>query len=45
MLGEKFDDREHELFAEDGLEKYVDEVAGIEKSLGIKDLARFTATL
>jgi hemerythrin-like domain-containing protein len=41
-LGEQFEDREHELFGEDGFEKMVDRVAGIEKTLGIYDLAQFT---
>jgi hemerythrin-like domain-containing protein len=41
-LGERFEDKEHELFGEDGFEKMVDRVAGIEKTLGIYDLAQFT---
>ena len=41
-LGEQFETREHELFGEDGFEKMVDRVAGIEKALGIYDLAQFT---
>ena len=41
-LGESFEKKEHELFGEDGFEKMVDRVAGIEKSLGIYDLAQFT---
>ena len=41
-LGEQFEDTEHKLFGEDGFEKYVDEVAGLEKQLGIYDLAQFT---
>ena len=41
-LGEDFEKKEHELFGEDGFEKMVDRVAGIEKSLGIYDLAQFT---
>src|SRR6266480_3119988 len=41
-LGEDFEKKEHELFGEDGFEKMVDKVAGIEKKLGIYDLARFT---
>ncbi len=41
-LGEQFEDKEHELFGEDGFEKMVDRVAGIEKTLGIYDLAQFT---
>ena len=41
-LGEQFEDKEHQLFGEDGFEKMVDRVAGIEKALGIYDLAQFT---
>jgi hemerythrin-like domain-containing protein len=41
-LGEQFEDKEHELFGADGFEKMVDRVAGIEKKLGIYELARFT---
>lgn len=41
-LGDQFEDREHDLFGEDGFEKMVDRVAAIEKDLGIYDLARFT---
>ena len=41
-LGEEFEDREHQLFGEQGFEKMVDRVASIEKSLGIYDLAQFT---
>ncbi len=41
-LGEDFEKKEHELFGEDGFESMVDKVAGIEKQLGIYDLAQFT---
>jgi len=41
-LGEQFEDEEHKLFGDDGFEKMVDEVAGLEKKVGIDDLARFT---
>jgi hemerythrin-like domain-containing protein len=41
-LGEQFEDEEHKLFGEDGFEKMVDEVAGLEKKVGIEDLAQFT---
>ena len=41
-LGEEFERREDQLFGEDGFEKMVDRVAGIEKRLGIYDLASFT---
>ncbi len=41
-LGDDFEKKEHELFGAEGFEKMVDRVAGIEKELGIYDLARFT---
>ena len=41
-LGEKFEDKEHELFGQDGFEKIVNEVADLEKALGIYDLTQFT---
>ena len=41
-LGEDFEDKEHELFGEDGFETMVEKVAGIEKQLGIFDLSKFT---
>jgi len=41
-LGDEFEDEEHRLFGEEGFEKMVDRVAGIEKRLGIYDLAQFT---
>jgi hemerythrin-like domain-containing protein len=41
-LGEDFENKEHQLFGEDGFEKNVEEVAGIEKTLGIYDLSQFT---
>ena len=41
-LGEDFEKKEHELFGEDGFEGMVDKVAGIEKKLGIYELAQFT---
>jgi hemerythrin-like domain-containing protein len=41
-LGEQFEEKEHQLFGEDGFGKMVARVAGIEKSLGIYDLAQFT---
>ena len=41
-MGEDFEKKEHALFGEDGFEKMVDQVASIEKSLGIYDLAQFT---
>jgi hypothetical protein len=41
-LGERFEAEEHRLFREDGFDKTVEQVAAIEKQLGIHDLARFT---
>jgi hemerythrin-like domain-containing protein len=41
-LGERFEDRENERFGPNGFEKTVERVAGIEKTLGIYDLAQFT---
>jgi hemerythrin-like domain-containing protein len=41
-LGEDFEKKEHELFGADGFEKVVDQVAEIEKRLGIYELAQFT---
>jgi hemerythrin-like domain-containing protein len=41
-LGEKFEKEEDRLFGDEGFEKTVDQVAGIEKQLGIHDLDQFT---
>jgi len=41
-LGEQFEKEEDRLFGEEGFEKTVEQVAGIEKQLGIYDLAAFT---
>jgi hemerythrin-like domain-containing protein len=41
-LGEQFEKEEDRLFGEEGFEKTVDQVADIEKQLGIYDLAQFT---
>jgi hemerythrin-like domain-containing protein len=41
-LGEDFEKKEDQLFGEDGFDKMVDKVAGIEKRFGIYDLAEFT---
>jgi hypothetical protein len=38
-LVEDFEDKEYELFGEDGFEVMVEKVAGIEKQLGIYDLS------
>lgn len=42
-LGEQFEDKEHELFGENGFQNQVAEIAQLEAALGIGDLARFTA--
>jgi hemerythrin-like domain-containing protein len=41
-LGERFEEEEERLFGEGGFDKIVDEVAEIEKQLGIYDLDQFT---
>ena len=41
-LGDKFEDKERELFGENGFEGKVKEVAGLEKELGIYELSQFT---
>jgi hemerythrin-like domain-containing protein len=41
-LGERFEDREHELFGKEGFEGVVGQVARIEQALGLYDLAQFT---
>jgi len=41
-LGEKFEEEEDRLFGDEGFEKTVEQVAAIEKQLGIDDLALFT---
>jgi hemerythrin-like domain-containing protein len=43
-LAETFEDEEHRRFGQAGFQGVVDKVADIEKSLGIYDLSRFTAT-
>src|SRR4051812_26748309 len=42
-LGEQFEKEEDRLFGEEGFEKTVEEVAKVEKQLGIYDLSQFTA--
>lgn len=42
-LGEEFEDKEHELFGQDGFEGMVTRVAEFERGLGIEELAGFTA--
>jgi hemerythrin-like domain-containing protein len=44
-LGEQFEKEEDRLFGEEGFEKTVDQVAAIEKHLGIYDLDQFTPKL
>jgi hemerythrin-like domain-containing protein len=41
-LDEDFQKKEDELFGDEGFEKMVDKIAGIERKLGIYDLAQFT---
>lgn len=41
-LGEDFERKEHQLFGKEGFEGMVERVVGIEKTLGIFDLAQFT---
>lgn len=41
-LGEDFEKKENQLFGHNGFEGMVDRIAGIEKRLGIYDLAQFT---
>jgi hemerythrin-like domain-containing protein len=43
-LGEQFEDKERELFGEEGFEGVVGRVASLEEKLGIYDLASFTAS-
>jgi hemerythrin-like domain-containing protein len=44
-LGEQFEKEEDRLFGDEGFEKTVEQVAGIEKQLGIYDLDQFTPRL
>ena len=41
-LGEEFENKEHQMFGDDGFEMNVDQVAKIEMQVGIYDLAQFT---
>jgi len=41
-LGEDFERKEDQLFGDEGFFKIVDQVAGLEKKLGIYDLGKFT---
>ena len=42
-MNEKFEEIEHEQFGEDGFENALKQIAEIEQSLGLSDLAQFTA--
>lgn len=42
-MNEKFEDIEHEQFGEDGFEYAVKQISGIQGSLGLADIAQFTA--
>jgi hemerythrin-like domain-containing protein len=42
-MSERFEDIEHEQFGEDGFEDAVKQISGIEGSLGLADIAQFTA--
>jgi hemerythrin-like domain-containing protein len=42
-MGEEFEDIEHEQFGEDGFEKALRQITEIEDSLGLADIAQFTA--
>lgn len=44
-IGDKFEDREHQLFGENGFSDTVNKVADIEKKLGIYNLSEFTPKL
>ncbi len=41
-LGDEFEDREHDLFGKEGFEKMVEEVAILERALGIYSPEQFT---
>ena len=41
-VGERLEEREHEILGQDGFEKAVQQVAALENMLGIADLAQFT---
>jgi hypothetical protein len=42
-MGDRFEEREHQLFGEHGFEDVVAQVAEFEKTLGIYELHQFTA--
>jgi hemerythrin-like domain-containing protein len=41
-MAEDFENKEHQLFGDDGFEKMVDRVAQLERTIGIHDLKQFT---
>jgi hemerythrin-like domain-containing protein len=41
-LGERFEEREHEILGQDGFENAVKQVAALENKIGIGDLSQFT---
>jgi len=41
-VGERLEEREHEILGQDGFEKAVQQVAALENMLGISDLSQFT---
>jgi len=43
QMNDKFEDIEHEQFGEDGFEDAVKQISAIENSLGLSDIAQFTA--
>lgn len=43
-MGEKFEDIEHQQFGADGYEEAVKQITAIETSLGLADIAQFTAS-
>jgi hemerythrin-like domain-containing protein len=42
LLGEQFEEKEHKLFGEGGFNSIVEQVADLEKKIGIYDLRQFT---
>ena len=41
-MGEDFEKREHQMFGEAGFEGMVEKIGGIERKIGIYELAQFT---
>ncbi|MFB3892788.1 MAG: hemerythrin domain-containing protein [Phycisphaerae bacterium] len=44
QMGDKFEDKEQDLFGKGGFEKIVADVDAMEKALGIEDISKFTPT-